>query len=96
MKISDSNYLYHKLGRYKYFQIHNFTQFTQLVCFYFTGLFSILQVGGPALIFDRFQEAGVTTIGHKADTPVTQKILGLGKIFCFQLFTWLQKLITFL
>ncbi|XP_063687079.1 uncharacterized protein LOC134820563 [Bolinopsis microptera] len=40
-------------------------------------LFLSQNVGGPALIFDRFQEAGVTTVGHDAHNPVTRKILGL-------------------
>jgi len=34
--------------------------------------------GGPAIIFDRFQEAGSTTIGHGDSTPLTRKVLGLG------------------
>ena len=41
-------------------------------------LFLAQNVGGPALIFDRYQEAGVTKIGHRIDAPVTKKILGLG------------------
>ena len=41
-------------------------------------LFLSQNVGGPALIFDRYQEAGVTKIGHRIDAPVTKKILGLG------------------
>ena len=41
-------------------------------------LFLSQNVGGPALIFDRFQQAGVTTVGHTDDGPVTKKILGLG------------------
>ena len=46
-------------------------------------LFLSQNVGGPALIFDRFQEAGSTTVGHKRGAPLTKKILGLGKVFCF-------------
>ena len=44
-------------------------------------LFLSQNVGGPALIFDRFQEAGSTTVGHKRGAPLTKKILGLGKVF---------------
>lgn len=44
-------------------------------------LFLAQNVGGPALIFDRFQEVGATTIGHGKDSPLTQKVLGLGKIY---------------
>ena len=43
-------------------------------------LFLSQNVGGPALIFDRFQEAGSTTVGHKRGAPLTKKILGLGKV----------------
>ena len=35
-------------------------------------------VGGPALIFDRFQEVGLTTIAHDPANPPTKTILGLG------------------
>jgi len=41
-------------------------------------LFLAQNVGGPALIFDRYQEVGVTKIGHDIDAPFTKKILGLG------------------
>ncbi|KAL5262624.1 hypothetical protein ACHWQZ_G008128 [Mnemiopsis leidyi] len=40
-------------------------------------LFLAQNVGGPALIFDRYQEVGVTKIGHDIDAPFTKKILGL-------------------
>ena len=53
-------------------------------------LFLAQNVGGPALIFDRFQEAGVTKIGHGIDAPVTKKILGLGTSCRFS--EWVEKL----
>ena len=46
-------------------------------------LFLSQNVGGPALIFDRYQEAGLTTIGHEVNAPITKKILGLGKTWTF-------------
>ena len=42
-------------------------------------LFLDQNVGGPALIFQRFQEVGNTTIDHQDGSPMTKKILGLGK-----------------
>ncbi|KAL5265864.1 hypothetical protein ACHWQZ_G002033 [Mnemiopsis leidyi] len=54
----------------------NFYLFSKRHCDLVT-LFLSQNVGGPALIFDRFQEAGSTTIGHKKGAPLTKKILGL-------------------
>lgn len=41
-------------------------------------LFRSNLLGGVSLIFDRFQQAGVTEVGHKVGGPITKKILGLG------------------
>ena len=54
-------------------------------------LFLSQNVGGPALIFDRFQEAGSTTVGHKRGAPLTKKILGLGKVFFFDKFLYIRS-----